>query len=297
MLMRVLPIVLCAMAALWTAAPCEAADRTEKKARMTMAEKKELARQAGEARREAARQKAEERRLKNRSKAEREADEAAAQQAVAEQRHAEEVEEAQKEAKRQRAEQERRETLASQEKSAAIRARLRFRKAAIARFDVKKGEEWTVHTPGLKAFALLDEAQKYVKYAAENEQEAREFAEELEEDTMILVSKGGHLTVKATNADSILPTVGDMREPAEGEDAYTAFDTLKGASAYLKQAAQERGLVRVLTRRKDEFWVLYRDLLEMATPPEREEEPEPEEETPAAEEPEDDGYEYGDDLV
>lgn len=293
---RVFPLVFCALAALWAVLPCAAAPRAEKKAHMTMAEKKEQARQAGEARREAARQKAEERRLKNRSKAEREADELAAQQAAAEQRHAEEMEAAQKEAKRQRAEKERRETLAGQEKSAAVRARLRFRKAAVTHFDVKKGEEWTVHTPGLKAFALLDEAQKYVKYAAENEEEAREFAEELEEDTMILVNKGGHLVVKATNADSILPTVGDIREPAEGEDPYTAFDTRKGAAAYLKEAAQQRGLVRVVTRRKEEFWVLYRDLQEMATPPEREEEPE-EEEAPEQEEPEDDGYEYGDDLV
>lgn len=261
-----------------------------------MAEKKEAAKQAAEARREAARQKAEERRLKNRSKAEREADEAAERQAAAEQRHAEEQEELQKETKRQRAEQERRDTLASQEKSAAIRARLQIRKAAVERFDVKRGEEWTVHTPGLKAFALLDEAQKYVKYAAENADEAREFAEELEEDTMILVNKGGHLTVKETNAESLLPTVGDIREPEEGTDPYTAFDTRKGAAAYLKQAAQERGLVRVSTRRKQEFWVLYRDLQEMATPPEREEAP-VEEEAPAAEEPEDDGYEYGDDLV
>lgn len=291
-----LPLMLCLLAALWSAPPCEAGVRIEKKGHMTMAEKKELARQAGEARREAARQKAEERRLKSRSKAEREADELAAQQAAAEQRHAGEMEEAEKEAKRQRAEQERRDTLASQEKSALVRARLRFRKAAVTHFDVRKGEEWTVHTPGLKAFALLDEAQKYLKYAAENEDEAREFAEELEEDTMILVNKGGHLTVKATNADSILPGVGDIREPAEGEDPYTAFDTRKGASAYLKQAAQERGLVRVLSRRKDEFWVLYRDLLEMATPPEREEEPE-EDEKPVEQEPEDDGYEYGDDLV
>lgn len=261
-----------------------------------MAEKKEAAKQAAEARREAARQKAEERRLKNRSKAEREADEAAEQQAAAEQRHAAEQAEAQQEAKRQRAEQDRRDTLASQEKSAAVRKRLSVRKAALERFDVKAGEEWTVHTAGLKAFALLDEAQQYLKCAAESEAEARELAEFLEDDTMILVNAGGHLTVKETNAESLLPSVGDIREPAEGMEAYAAFDTRKGASAYLKQAAQERGLIRVFTRRKQEFWVLYRDLQEMATPPEREETPE-EEEKPVEQEPQDDGYEYGDDLV
>lgn len=264
---------------------------------MSMAERKEAARQAAEERREQARQRAEERRLNNRTKAEKEADEQAAQQAEALRRHEAEQAGAEEEARRARAEGDRRRRAAEHEHAEAVRDRLEKRKAALARFDVARGEEWTVHTGGLKAFRLLDEAQQYVRLAAEDAAEAKLFAEEAEDDTMILVSKGGHLVVKATNADSLLPTIGDLRDVPEGDETAAAFDTRAKASAYLKKVAEARGLIRVLTRRKEEFWVLYRELLELADPPEREALPEEEEAPAEAEEEPRDTDEYGDDLV
>ncbi len=286
----------CVFVLLGVSVPCAAVPKGEKKPKMSMAERKEQARQAAEERREQAKQRAEERRLKNRSKAEQEADALAAQQAEALARHAAEQEEAAAEAKRQAGERERNKRDAEHAHSDAVRNRLDRRKEALERFDIRKGEEWTVHTDGLKAFRLLDEAQRYVKLAAEDAEEAKLFAEDLEDDTMILVAKGGHLLVKATNADSLLPSVGDLRELPEDDETAAAFDTRVKAAVYLKNAAEARGLIRVRSRRKDELWVLYRDLLEFAAPPEREEEPEAEEE-PAAEEEERDTYEYGDDLV
>lgn len=278
------------------ACPANAGVRPEKKPKMSMEERREQAKQRAEERREQARQRAEERRLKNRSKAEKEADALAEQQAEAQARHAAEMEAAAEEEKRARKEKERSRNLAEQEHSAAVRERLVNRKKALERFDVRKGEEWTVHTAGLMAFRLLDEAQKYVKYAAEDPEAAKEFAEELEDDTLIYVNKGGHLIVKATNADSILPSVGDLRELPEGDETAADFDTRVKASAALKNAAEQRGLIRTVSRRKQELWVLYRDLLAHADPPEREELPE-EEEAPAEEEEEEDEYEYGDDLI
>lgn len=292
------PVLLCLVSfivLLVGAAPCAAAVKLEKKPKMSMAERKEQARQAAEERREQAKQRAEEHRLKNRSKAEKAADELAAQQAEAQARHAAEQEEAAAEAKRQAGERERNKRDAEHAHSDAVRLRLDYRKQVLERFDIRKGEEWTVHTDGLKAFRLLDEAQKYVKLAAEDAEEAKLFAEDLEDDTMILVAKGGHLTVKATNADSLLPTVGDLRELPDDDETAAAFDSRVKASVYLKNAAEARGLIRVRSRRKEDLWVLYRDLLALATPPEREEQPD-EDEAPAAEEEERDTYEYGDDL-
>lgn len=262
---------------------------------MTMAERKELARQAAEERRDQAKQRAEERRLKNRSKAEKEADEQAAQEAEAQARHAAELEAAAEEERRSRAERDRAERRAEQEHSAAVQERFKNRKEAIARFDVRKGDEWTTSADGMKLFRLLDEAQQYVRLAAEEPEEAKELLELWEDDTMIIISKGAHLSVKATNADSLLPSVGDIREAEEGSELAKSFDSRTAASVTLKNAAEARGLIRVRTRRKEEFWVLYRDLLEHAAAPEREEEPE-EEEQPAEEE-ERDSYEYGDDLI
>lgn len=276
--------------------PCAAATKGEKKPKMSMAERKEQARQAAEERREQAKQRAEERRLKNRSKAEKEADELAAQQAEAQARHSAEQEEAAAEAQRQSRERERHNRDAEHAHADAVRDRIDHRKEALARFEVREREEWTVHTDGLKAFRLLDEAQQYVKLAAEDAEEAKLFAEDAEEDTMILVDKGGHLTIKGSNADSLLPSVGELRDLPEGDETAVAFDTRVKASVYLKNAAEARGLIRVRTRRKEDLWVLYRDLLELATPPEREEQPE-ENDAPAPEEEERDTYEYGDDLV
>lgn len=293
------PVLLCLVSfivLLVGAAPCTAAVKLEKKPKMSMAERKEQARQAAEERREQAKQRAEEHHLKNRSKAETAADELAAQQAEAQARHAAEQEEAAAESKRQARERERTKRDAEHAHSDAVRLRLDYRKLALERFDIRKGEEWTVHTDGLKAFRLLDEAQKYVKLAAEDAEEAKLFAEDLEDDTMILVAKGGHLTVKATNADSLLPSVGDLRELPDDDETAAAFDSRVKASVYLKNAAEARGLIRVRSRRKEDLWVLYRDLLALATPPEREEQPD-EDEAPAAEEEERDTYEYGDDLV
>lgn len=277
--------------------PADGAVRLEKKPKMSMEERRQQARQAAEERRELAKQRAEERRLKNRSKAEKEADALAEQQAEAQARHAAEMEEAAAEEKRARAEQARNQRREEHAHSDAVRERLLNRKKALERFDVRKGEEWTVHTEGLMAFRLLDEAQKYVKYAAEAPEVAREFAEELEDDTLIYVNKGGHLVVKATNADSLLPSVGDLRELPEGDETAADFDTRVKASVALKNAAEQRGLIRTVSRRKQELWVLYRELLEHADPPEREELPEEEEEAPAEAEEEDDGFEYGDDLI
>lgn len=285
-----------AVALFGSAVPSVAAPKGEKKPKMSMAERKELARQAAEERREQAKQRAEERRLKNRSKAEREADELAAQQAEAQARHAAEQEQAAADEKLARAERERNKRDAEHAHADAVRERLDNRKEALARFDVREREEWTVHTDGLKAFRLLDEAQQYVKLAAEDAEEAKLFAEDAEDDTMILVAKGGHLTVKGSNADSLLPSVGELRDLPEGDETAAAFDTRAKASVYLRNAAEARGLIRVRTRRKEDLWVLYRELLELATPPEREEEPE-EDEAPAPEEEERDTYEYGDDLV
>lgn len=276
-------------------APCGAAVKGEKKPKMTMAERKELARQAAEERRDQAKQRAEERRLKNRSKAEKEADEKAAQEAEAQARHAAELEAAAEEERRSRAERERTQRRAEQEHSAAVQERFKNRKEAIARFDVRKGDEWTTTADGMKLFRLLDEAQQYVRLAAEEPEEAKELLELWEDDTMIIISKGAHLSVKATNADSLLPSVGDIREAEEGSELAKSFDSRTAASVTLKNAAEARGLIRVRTRRKEEFWVLYRDLLEHAAAPEREEDPE-EEEQPAEEE-ERDSYEYGDDLI
>lgn len=297
--MRCLCVCSCALL-LWGALslPGAAASKAEKKPRMSMAERREAARQAAEERREQARQRAEERRLNKRTKAEKEADEQAAQQAEARRRHEEERPLAEEAARRAQAEGDRRRSAADHEHAEAVRDRLENRKAALARFDVAGGEEWTVHTDGLKAFRLLDEAQQYVRLAAEDAAEAKLFAEEAEDDTVILVSKGGHLMVKATNADSLLPTIGDLRDAPEGDETAAAFDTRVKASVYLKNAAEARGLIRVRTRRKEEFWVLYRELLELASPPEREEHPEEEEKAPAEEEDAPrDTYEYGDDLV
>lgn len=293
-----LSFLLCAVlpAALFCfAGPASAGVKLEKKPKMTMAERKEQARQAAEARREQSKQRAEERRLKNRSKAEMEADEQAAQEEQAHARHAAELEEAAEEERRSRIERDRAERRASQAHSAAVQERFRNRKEAIARFDVRKGDEWTTTADGMKLFRLLDEAQQYVRLAAEEPDEAKELLEEWEDDTMIVISKGAHLTVKATNADSLLPSVGDIREAEEGSELAKSFDSRTAASVTLKNAAEERGLIRVRTRRKEEFWVLYRDLLEHAAAPEREEATE-EEEQPAEEE-ERDTYEYGDDLI
>lgn len=278
------------------ACPASAGVRLEKKPKLSMEERREQAKQRAEERREQAKLRAEERRLKNRSKAEKEADALAEQQAEARARHAAEMEEAAAEEKRVRKEKAREQSLAEQSHSAAVRERLANRKKALERFDVRAGEEWTVHTTGLMAFRLLDEAQKYVKYAAEEPDAAKELAEELEDDTLIYVNKGGHLTVKATNADSLLPSVGDLRELPEGDETAADFDTRMKASVALKNAAEQRGLIRTVSRRKQELWVLYRDLLAHADPPEREELPE-EEEAPAEEEEEEDEYEYGDDLI
>lgn len=290
---RALLILLCVLMA---AAPCCAAVRSEKKPKMTMAERKEQARLAAEERREQAKARAEERRLKNRSKAEREADEQAAQQAEAEARHAAELEAAETEEKLRRAAREKRETLAGQEHRAAVRRRLLHRKYCLTRLDVRKGEEWTVKTAGLKAFSSMDLAQKYMRLAEEDPEEAQIFAEEEEDDGMILVGTGGHLVVKATNADSILPAEYELKDRSEEDELAHCFDTRKAAIAYLRETATARGIVRVVSRRKREHYVLYRDLLSMATPPEREELPEEEEETPQEEELQEE-YEYGDDLL
>lgn len=295
--MRCILSSLCVLLLWGTAAlPCTAAPKAEKKPKMSMAERKEAAKQAAEERREQARQRAEERRLSNRTKAEKEADEAAARAAEARERHAAEQDHAAEEARRTREENERRRHREEQEHSEAVRDRIAHRKEALERFDVRKGEEWTVHTDGLKAFRLPEEAQTYVRLAAEDAGEAALYAEEAEDDTMIVVSKGGHLSVKATNADSLMPSVGDLRELPEDDETAQAFNSRIKASVYLKNAAEARGLIRVRTRRREEFWVLYRDLLELATPPERDEAPEEEEEA-APEEEERDSYEYGDDLV
>lgn len=285
-----------ALLSLFCAVPCAAAVKAEKKPKMSLAERREQARQTAEERREQARQRAEERRLKNRSKAELQADEEAARAAEAQARHQAEIEEAAAEEKRSREEKERNSRRAEQEHSAAVQERFLHRKQALERFDVRKGDEWTAHTDGIMAFRLLDEAQQYVRLALEDKEEAKLFAEDAEDDTMIIVAKGGHLMVKATNADSLLPSIGDIREAEEGSETARAFDTRVAASVALKNAAEQRGLVRVKTRRREEFWVLYRDLLALATPPEREVNAEEEEETPV-EEDEGDHYEYGDDLL
>lgn len=285
-----------ALLSLLCAVPCAAAVKTEKKPKMSLAERREQARQTAEERREQAKLRAEERRLRNRSKAEILADEEAARAAEAQARHQAEVEEAAAEEKRSREEKERNSRRADQEHSAAVQERFLHRKQALERFDVRKGEEWTAHTDGIMAFRLLDEAQQYVRLALKDREEAKLFAEDAEDDTLIIVAKGGHLMVKATNADSLLPSVGDIREAEEDSETARAFDTRVAASVALKNAAEQRGLVRVKTRRREEFWVLYRDLLALATPPEREETAEEEEETPVEEE-EGDHYEYGDDLL
>lgn len=285
---RIVPFLLVLLMA---TVPCQAGVRMEKKPKMSMAERKEQARQAAEARREQAKVKAEERRLKNRSKAEKEADAAA----EAEQRHAAELEESAAEAKRQRAEREKAETQSAQAHSAAVRKRLANRAVAIKHFNVKPGEEWSVHTGGLKAFSSLDIARKYVKLAAEDPEEARELAEEEEDETLIFVNKGGHLVVKATNADSLMPAPHELKDGEENTALAQQFDTRTGALTYLTQAAEVRGLIRVVTRRKEEYYVLYRDLLSMATPPEREETPLEDEAAPQEEELQEE-YEYGDDL-
>lgn len=289
--------LLCALAiAVGAAAPCSAAAKGEKRAKVSMDERREQAHQAAAARRELAKQKAEERRLRNRSKAEKAADDAAAQQAEARDRHAAEMEEAAAQAKRDLAEQARRKNSAEQAQSAAVQNRLRHRKAALARFDVRPGEEWVTNTEGLMLFRLREAAEQYIRLAAESPEEAQQLLEAIEDDDMVRASRSAHLQVKATNSDSLLPTIGDLRDlPVEDETA-AAFDTRTQASAYLKAQAESRGLIRISTRRKEEFWVLYRHLLELATPPEREEEPEEENQKAPEEEP-DDGYEYGDDLV
>lgn len=285
------------LAFLGTSLPSAAAAKGEKKAKVSMAERKEQARQAAEERRAQAKQREEERSRKEHSKAEKAEAELAAQQAEAKARHAAELEAAAAEEKRQRAERERNSRLAEQEHSAAVRARLENRKQVLERFDVRAGEEWETHTEGLLGFRQLEDAQKYVKLAAEDKKEAQLFAEDLEDDEEALAfAQKVHLIVKATNADSLLPTIGDLRELPEGDEIAAAFDTRVKASVYLKNAAEERGIIRVLFRRKVTYWVLYRDLLALADPPERAEEPEEEEEA-AEEEEERDRYEYGDDVV
>lgn len=295
-MLRLLLLACIALLSLSCAVPCAAAVKAEKKPKMSLSERREQARLAAEERREQAKQRAEERRLKNRSKQEMAADEEAARADEAQARHIAEVEAAAAEEKRSREEKERNSRRAEQEHSAAVQERFLHRKEALEHFDVRKGEEWTAHTDGIMAFRLLDEAQKYVRLAMEDKEEAKLFAEDAEDDTMIIVAKGGHLMVKATNADSLLPSVGDIREAEEGSETARAFDSRVAASVTLKNAAEQRGLVRVKTRRREEFWVLYRDLLALATPPEREEVEEEESEAPVEEE-ETDHYEYGDDLL
>lgn len=295
-MLRLLLLACIALLSLSCAVPCAAAVKAEKKPKMSLSERREQARLAAEERREQAKQRAEERRLKNRSKQEMADDEEAARADEAQARHIAEVEAAAAEEKRSREEKERNSRRAEQEHSAAVQERFLHRKEALEHFDVRKGEEWTAHTDGIMAFRLLDEAQKYVRLAMEDKEEAKLFAEDAEDDTMIIVAKGGHLMVKATNADSLLPSVGDIREAEEGSETARAFDSRVAASVTLKNAAEQRGLVRVKTRRREEFWVLYRDLLALATPPEREEVEEEESEAPVEEE-ETDHYEYGDDLL
>lgn len=149
---------------------------------------------------------------------------------------------------------------------ADIRNKLKNRRLALRNFDAAKGTMWVTHRGGLFAFAEQEQCEEYVEYRNSKEAYASRYARDLLDESVIQVQKKGHLKVRDSNYEELLPEEYALRALCEDGEDVSAYETPESAAQYLSEQAMQKGIVRILTFRGEEYWVSYRDLLEYATP-------------------------------
>lgn len=178
-----------------------------------------------------------------------------------------ELEQRERERKREEArEQELTERRKSAAAEAAIRTKLKNMRNSLKNFDAAPGVMWVTHRPGLLAFSELQECEEYVSYRRSRAAYAMRYARDLIGESVVEVNTKGHLKVQENNCEEILPQEYALRDMCKDGEDVSAYESAESAAQHLKEQADKKGIVRVLTFRGDEYWVAYHDLTEYAAP-------------------------------